>query len=78
MLSRNFLVLLTVAAVIAIPVTWAFFTNIVLVNVAYHDPIGFTELFAGAFLVGAIALSLAIAQGLRIAKRNPVEALRSE
>ena len=78
LLSRNFLVLLSFSAVIAIPLTWIFFTKVVLVNVAYHDPIGFAELFAGAFVVASIALILVITQSLRVARKNPVEVLRSE
>ena len=78
LLSRNFLLLLSVSAVIAIPLTWVFFTKIVLVNVAYHTPIGFAELFAGAFVVAAIALAMVITQGQRAARKNPIDVLRSE
>lgn len=78
LMSKNFLLLLSVSAVIAIPLTWVFFTKVVLVNVAYHNPIGFAELFAGASVVAAIALTLVITQSLRVARKNPVDVLRSE
>ncbi|MBT1697332.1 ABC transporter permease [Fulvivirgaceae bacterium PWU4] len=78
LLSRNFLLLLSLSAAIAIPLTWVFFTKVVLVNVVYHNPITFAELFTGAFVVAAIALAMVTSQGLRVARKNPAEVLRSE
>lgn len=78
LLSRNFLVLLITSMIIAIPVTWLFFTKIVLVNVTYHKPIGFVESFSGSFAVIAIALVIIVSQGLRVSRANPATVLRSE
>jgi ABC-type antimicrobial peptide transport system permease subunit len=78
LLSKNFLLLLSLSAIIAIPSTWVFFTKVVLANVVYHNPIGFAELFVGALAVAAIALGLVITQSLRVARKNPAEVLRSE
>lgn len=78
LLSRNFLALLSLSALIAIPLTWTFFTKVVLSNVAYHNPIGFIELFFGAFVVGAVALTVVFTQGVRVARKNPLEVLRAE
>jgi hypothetical protein len=64
--------------IVAIPVTWLFFTKIVLVNVAYHKPIGFVELFLGSFTVIAIALVIIVSQGLRVSRTNPATVLRNE
>lgn len=78
LLGSNFLLLLVIAAVIAIPGTWFFFTNVVLSNVVYHKPIGVIELLAGALVVGAIALGVVMMQGWRVARRNPAEVLKAE
>lgn len=75
LLSRNFLLLLSRSPAIAIPLTWIFFTKVVLVNVVYHNPITFAELFTGAFVVAAIALAMVTSQGQRVARRNPAEVL---
>lgn len=78
LLGRNFLLMLVTSMVIAIPVTWFFFTNVVLVNVAYHNPVGLTELFSGSTGVAIIALVVMISQGLRVSRTNPAKVLRSE
>ncbi len=44
LLSKGFLVLLIVAALIAIPATWLFFDKVVLVNFAYHQPISLGDI----------------------------------
>lgn len=78
LLGRNFIVLLLLSGFFAIPLTWFFFTNIVLSNVVYHKPIGFIELFAGAFIVGLVALVVVTSQGVKVAQKNPSEVLKNE
>lgn len=77
MVSKEFLLLVLVAAVIAVPVTWLFMAQW-LQDFAYRIPLG-----AGAFiLAGAITLLIAgITIGVRAytaAVGNPVDSLRRE
>lgn len=78
LLSRNFLVLLSVSSFIALPVTYFFFENMVLPNFPYHTPIQLPELFAGFLVVLCIAFAMIGSQTLKAAKSNPVEVLKSE
>ncbi|HVU94620.1 MAG TPA: ABC transporter permease [Puia sp.] len=78
LLSKGFLLLLGVAAAIALPLTWLFFQNVVLANFAYHQPITFTDLFTGLFIVGGIAAAMIGIQTLKIVRANPVKSLRAE
>lgn len=78
LLSRGFLVLLSISALIALPVTYLFFENFILTNFPYHTPVRITELFAGLLAVLAIALLMIGSQTMKAARRNPVEILRNE
>jgi ABC-type antimicrobial peptide transport system permease subunit len=78
LLSRGFLFLLTIAAGVAIPATYLFFDKVVLVNFAYHVPIGFVELWAGVLVVMIIAFVMIGSQTLKVAKSNPSQVLKSE
>lgn len=77
LLSRGFLLLLSISALIALPATYLFFRNIVLVNFPYHTPVQVTELFAGLLVVLLIAFMMIGSQTLRAARSNPVEVLKS-
>src|SRR6478736_3060258 len=55
LLSRSFLLLLMLSVLIALPVTYVFFDQLVLTNFAYHQPIGWMELLAGAVGIGLLA-----------------------
>jgi putative ABC transport system permease protein len=78
LLSRGFLVMLSVAALIALPVTYFFFENVVLTRFPYHTPVGLGELLTGLLVVVAIAFLLIGSQTLKAAGSNPVEVLKSE
>jgi len=78
LLSKGFLLLLGVAAAIALPLTWLFFQNVVLANFAYHQPITFTDLFTGLFIVGGIAAGIIGIQTLKIVRANPAKVLKNE
>jgi putative ABC transport system permease protein len=56
LLSKGFLVLLLVAALIALPLTWLFFDKVVLAKFAYHQPIGLPTCLPGYFLWQALRL----------------------
>ena len=78
LLSRGFLILLSISAVIALPVTYLFFENMVLTNFPYHTPVQITELFVGLLAVLLIALMMIGSQTMKAAKSNPAEVLKTE
>jgi len=78
LLGRNFLVLLSISAFIALPVTYLFFENVVLINFPYHTPVKAAELFAGLLAVLVIAIIMIGSQTMKAAGSNPVEVLKSE
>lgn len=78
LLSRGFVMMLAIAALIALPVTYIFFENIVLTNFPFHDPVGLLELFSGLFAVLAIAFIMIGSQTIRAAQSNPAEILKCE
>ena len=78
LLGRNFIVLLSISAIIALPVTYLFFENVVLINFPYHTPVQVTELFAGLLAVLLIAIIMIGSQTMKAARSNPVEVLKSE
>ncbi len=78
LLSRGFLSLLSISALIALPVTYFFFENVVLTNFPYHTPVQIAELFVGLLAVLLIAFIMIGSQTMKAARSNPVESLRSE
>jgi ABC-type antimicrobial peptide transport system permease subunit len=78
LLGKGFLVLLTIAALIALPVTYLFFDKVVLANFAYHQPIGIGELLIGATMIMIIAVVMIGVQTMKIARANPAEVLKNE
>jgi putative ABC transport system permease protein len=78
LLSRGFLILLAMSALIALPVTYLFFENVVLVKFPFHDPVGIAELFVGLLAVLTIAFVMIGSQTVRAAQSNPAEVLKSE
>jgi ABC-type antimicrobial peptide transport system permease subunit len=78
LLSRGFAILLAVSALIALPITYLFFENVVLTNFPFHDPIGIGELFGGLLAVLAIAFIMIGSQTMKAARSNPAEILKGE
>ncbi|MPR32685.1 FtsX-like permease family protein [Cytophagaceae bacterium SJW1-29] len=78
LLSRGFLVLLSVSALIALPATYLLFENFVLRNFPYHTPVQIGELFAGLLAVLLIAFVMIGSQTMKAARSNPVKVLKSE
>lgn len=78
MLSRGFLTLLLIACLIGVPATYFMFDQLVFSDLAARAPIGPFELLPGVLSVVAIALLAISSQTIRVAKANPVEALRNE
>jgi hypothetical protein len=78
LLSRGFLVQLSISAFIALPVTYLFFENVVLTNFPYHTPVHVVELLVGLLAVLLIAFIMIGSQTMKAAKSNLVEVLKSE
>lgn len=78
LLSKGFMALLTLAASIALPATYLFFDNVVLVNFAYHEPIRVTEIFVGLAGVMSVAFLMVASQTFKVARSNPAEVLKNE
>ncbi|KAA9346300.1 ABC transporter permease [Larkinella humicola] len=78
LLSRGFLVLLSISALIALPVTYLFIEKVVLTNFPYHTPVQIAELFAGLLVVLLIAVLMIGSQTMKAAKSNPAEVLKND
>lgn len=78
LLSRGFLVLLSISAFVALPVTYLFFEKVVLTNFPYHIPVQIAELFVGLLGVLLIAFIMIGSQTMRAARSNPAEILKNE
>ena len=78
LLSKGFLGLLIMATFVALPATYFFFDKVVLVNFAYHQPIGLTELLLSVAVVMLLAFLLIGSQTLKAARKNPANVLKSE
>lgn len=76
LLSRGFLILLSIAALIALPVTYVFFENVLLRRFPYHTPVQIAELLVGLLAVLLIAFLMIGSQTLKAARSNPVEVLK--
>ena len=78
LLSRSFLVLLAIAALVALPTTYFFFEKVILTRFVYHQPIRAVELLVPVLVTMAGAFLLIGSQTLKAARTNPVNSLRSE
>jgi putative ABC transport system permease protein len=78
LLSKGFVILLTVAAAVALPATYLFFDKIVLVQFTYHQPIGIGELGIGAVAVILLAVLMIGVQTFKVARSNPAQVLKVE
>ena len=78
LLSRGFLFLLSVSALIALPATYLFFKTVVLPHFPYHAPVQITELFVGLLAVLLVAFIMIGAQTWKAARSNPVKVLKIE
>ena len=68
--------LLAISAVIALPITYLFFENVILTRFPFHKPIGVPELFGGVLAVLGIAFMMIGSQTIKAASSNPAEVLK--
>jgi ABC-type lipoprotein release transport system permease subunit len=78
LLSRGFLAQLSMSTLIALPVTYFFFENVLLTRFPYHTPVQVVELLVGLLAVLLIAFLMIGSQTMKAAKRNPADVLKSE
>jgi putative ABC transport system permease protein len=78
LLGRGFFVLLGIAAMISLPLTYFFFEQVMLPKIANHAPLGFIEGLIAVIVVMIIAIVMIGTQTLKVAKANPAEVLKSE
>lgn len=78
LLSRSFIMLLGIAALIAMPSTYFLFTKVVLVNFVYHDPVTLFEITIGFVGVSVLAFLMIGSQTLKVARTNPAAILKNE
>lgn len=78
LLSHGFLLLLSISALIALPVTYFFFENVVLTRFPYHTPVQVVEMFVGLLAVLLIAIIMIGSQTMKAAASNPAEVLKNE
>lgn len=78
LMSRGFLILLCVAGLIAIPVTYLLFDQVVFSSITYRAPVGLLDLLGGSMVVVLVAVLAIGSQTLRVARVNPATTLRNE
>ena len=78
LLSRGFLVMLSLSALIALPITYLFFEKVVLTRFPYHTPVQVAELLVGLLVVLLIAFLMIGSQAMKAAKGNPINVLKGE
>ena len=77
LLSKDFLKLVVVALIIAIPLAWYFMENW-LNNFAFHVNLDWWVFAMAGLIAIGIALTTVVFQSARAAMSNPVESIRSE
>lgn len=78
LLSKGFLFLLGIAALVALPATYLFFDQIILPKLVYHLPMEFYEFGVPVLAVMLLASLLIGSQTLKAARTNPVKNLKIE
>jgi ABC-type antimicrobial peptide transport system permease subunit len=77
-LSKSFLIMLLISALIAMPLSYLFFNEMVMADFVNRITIGPIELLSGVFIVFAIGILTISWQTGKAARTNPAEMLRNE
>lgn len=77
-LSKDFVKLMLIASVIAVPITWVFFEKIYFSIQTYSVPIGALEVLTSLAVLLVLGLSTVLSQTFKAAAANPVDSLRHE
>lgn len=78
LLSKDFIVIMTLAAVITIPVMYFLFTHLLTNTQYYSMKIGFVEIAVSLVIMMLLGLATILSQTVKAANANPVENLRTE
>jgi len=78
LLGRGFFVLLGIAIVISLPVTYLFFDKILFPSIVNHAPLNLTDGVLGVLGIMTIAAIMIGSQTLKVARTNPAEVLKNE
>lgn len=78
LLSKDYIKLMLIASLIAIPATYLLLDTIMLSIQHYSIEIGFTEIVLSLLIVVAIGLTTILSQTLKAAQANPVHNLKNE
>jgi putative ABC transport system permease protein len=78
LLSKDFMKLMLIAAIIAIPITYLFFEKVYLNLQYYHADIGVLDIAVSLFIMLSLGVVTILSQTVRAAKANPVDSLRHE
>lgn len=77
-LSKDFVKLMLIASIVAIPITWLFFEKLYFKQQTYSVPIGAFEILTSLAILLLLGLSTVFSQTLKAAAANPVDSLRHE
>ncbi|TMM52130.1 FtsX-like permease family protein [Maribacter algarum] len=78
LLGKSYLILLTIAALLAIPITYIIFDKLILTNIAYPKAIALSELTIGFFAILILAFLMIGSQTIKAVNTNPSKILRDE
>jgi putative ABC transport system permease protein len=78
LLSKDYVKLMLMAAVIATPLTYIFFDKILLGSQYYRIEIGAIEIVVSLFLMLLLGIGTILSQTVKASKANPVDTLRCE
>jgi putative ABC transport system permease protein len=78
LLSKDFVMLMTIAAVITTPIIYFLFTHLLNNTQYYSFKIGFFEIAVSLMLMMVLGLATILSQTVKAANANPVENLRTE
>lgn len=78
LLGRSFFILLAVAAGIALPITYIFFDQFLLIQMGNHTSIAPFEMFIGVLGIMLIAAIMIGSQTFKVARSNPADVLKNE
>jgi putative ABC transport system permease protein len=78
LLSKDFIVLMIIASIIAIPAVYFIMDRLLLSAQYYNAPIGAVEIIVGLSIILLLGMTTILSQTLKAANTNPVDNLRVE
>ncbi|MCG8319950.1 MAG: ABC transporter permease [Cytophagales bacterium] len=78
LVGRGFMLLLVLAAIVAIPLTYYYVNTVIFEEIVYKVSFSFFDIMMGVIIVMAIALLTICFETVRVARTNPSTILRNE